>query len=194
MDIAAAFTLDSGVRLIEEHLRDVLHRGGRVRILTGDYLGVTEPSALLRLLDLQGEALLQSEDGGRGEVHLRVFESGGKSFHPKAYIVTHGYGQGVAFVGSSNLTDTALRRGVEWNYRIVTSGDHKGLGEVLLAFDRLWDDPRNRDLDATWVREYERRRATPAPATAGIAPEPVGPPPEPHPVQREALAGAARDP
>ena len=29
--------------LIDEHLRDVLDRGARVRALTGDYLGVTEP-------------------------------------------------------------------------------------------------------------------------------------------------------
>jgi len=28
--------MGSGVRLIEEHLRDVLDRGGRVRVLTGD--------------------------------------------------------------------------------------------------------------------------------------------------------------
>jgi len=35
--------MESGVRLIEEDLRDVLDRCGRVRVLTGDYLGVSEP-------------------------------------------------------------------------------------------------------------------------------------------------------
>jgi hypothetical protein len=34
VDLAVAFTLRTGVQLLEEHLRDVLDRGGRVRILT----------------------------------------------------------------------------------------------------------------------------------------------------------------
>ena len=43
-DIAVAFLLDSGARLIVEHLKDFLGRGGRARILVGDYLDVTEPT------------------------------------------------------------------------------------------------------------------------------------------------------
>ncbi len=101
VDIAASFLLESGVRLLQEHLRDVLDQGGRLRIVTGNYLGITEPRALLRLLDLQGN------------FHLRAFQSGGISFHPKAYIVVERGGDGVAFVGSSNLSDTALRSGIE---------------------------------------------------------------------------------
>ena len=51
-DLLASFILESGVALLEGHLKDLLDRNGRVRILTGDYLGITEPNALLRLLDL----------------------------------------------------------------------------------------------------------------------------------------------
>src|SRR5690606_37422783 len=109
VSIAAAFTMDSGVRLVEEYLRDVLDRGGQVRIITGDCQGVTEPQALLRLLDLQGD------------VQVRIFESQGVSFHPKSYVVRARDGAGTAFVGSSNLSDSALRRGSEWNYRVVHS-------------------------------------------------------------------------
>jgi hypothetical protein len=48
-DLAVAFVLQSGVRDIFEHLRDLLGRGGRLRLVTGDYLGVTEPDALHEL-------------------------------------------------------------------------------------------------------------------------------------------------
>src|SRR3954471_23667515 len=92
VDIAVAFTMDSGVRELQEYLRDVIARAGRVRFLTGDYLSVTEPDALLRLLDL-----------GEG-AELRIFESGGLSFHPKSYILRRAGGYGTAFVGSSNLS------------------------------------------------------------------------------------------
>jgi hypothetical protein len=43
--VAVAFTLESGVRAVREHLRDLLRRGGRLRFLTGDYLDATEPRA-----------------------------------------------------------------------------------------------------------------------------------------------------
>lgn len=207
VDIAAAFTLESGVRLVEEHLRDLLDRGGRARILTGDYLGVTEPAALLRLLDLQGR------------IELRIFESAGTSFHPKAYLLTLRDGDGVAYVGSSNLTATALRRGIEWNYRVLTTRDRNGYDDVVRAFEALWNHPRARPLDVAWVHGYRERllargaqeempvepgapgdpalpadpaaAAPPLPAPppeSGLESEPVGPPPEPHAVQKEALA------
>src|SRR3546814_9696896 len=59
-----------------------------------------------------------------GNVQLRVFESRGTSFHPKAYIIRDAEGEGGAFVGSSNLSDSALKRGVEWNYRVIRSEEH----------------------------------------------------------------------
>jgi superfamily II DNA or RNA helicase len=166
--------MDSGARLLVPHLKDVIERKGRVRFLTGDYLGVTEPNALLRLLDL-GEGL-----------SLRVFESEGLSFHPKAYILRGNKGEGVAFIGSSNLSNAALYAGVEWNYRIITSAASPGFRDVLKAFDDLFEHPRTREVDAEWVRGYRDRRV-PVPIRVGIRPEPVPPPPPPHPIQREAL-------
>ena len=38
--------MSSGVHLVMPHLRDLLNRGGRLRLLTGDYMDVTEPAAL----------------------------------------------------------------------------------------------------------------------------------------------------
>ena len=71
-DLLASFILESGVALLEGHLEDLLDRGGRVRVLTGDYLGITEPNALLRLLDLQ--------EGTKGALDARIFYSVGTSF------------------------------------------------------------------------------------------------------------------
>lgn len=180
VDIAVAFTMDSGVRLLQPYLEDVLARGGRLRLLTGDYLGVSDPDALLRLTDLIGN------------VQLRVFESAGMSFHPKTYIAHQGAQGGIAFVGSSNLSATALKEGIEWNYRVVPSRDQAGFGEVLAGFDALFAHPNVRPLDAAWVEAYRKRRAPSAVIPAGVRPE--GPPviPVPHEVQREALGALER--
>ena len=53
-DMAVAFTMRSGLELLQPHLQDLQDRGGSLRILIGDYLGTTDPDALLRLIDLDG--------------------------------------------------------------------------------------------------------------------------------------------
>lgn len=180
VDIAVAFTLDSGVRLIEKYLRDVIDRKGHVRFLTGDFLGVTEPDALLRLLDLAPNA------------DLRIYESGHQSFHPKSYIVYSADGMGTAFIGSSNLSQTALQSGVEWNYRVITSRDRAGFNDVCAAFEALFVSPKTRVLDAEWVEAYRRRRAPEPPVRTGVVPEAVAEPPDPTPVQNLALEKLAQ--
>jgi superfamily II DNA or RNA helicase/diadenosine tetraphosphate (Ap4A) HIT family hydrolase/HKD family nuclease len=178
VDIAAAFVLGSGVRRLEAHLRDLLGREGRVRLLTGDYLDVTDPDALLRLLDLEGQ------------IELRVFETKGTSFHPKAYVFYRRGGTGVAYVGSSNLTESALTSGVEWNYRVVSSDNEEGFSEVTEAFEELFSHPSTRTVGTDWIAEYRRRRRVRVVAArpAEVEDEAPLPPPEPHEVQREALA------
>src|SRR5262249_13847231 len=148
-----------GVRHVIEHLRDLLARGGRLRLIAGDYLGVTEPEALAHLLDLEGDA------------HLRVWEAGAGSFHPKAYILLRPGGPGTAFVGSSNLSATALGNGVEWNYRVVSSQDGSGFAAVCAAFEGLLADPRCQTLTHGWLDAYRRRRQALRPD--GAAPLPV---------------------
>ncbi len=185
VDIAVAFVMPSGVDRLMPHFEDLLGRGGSLRLLTGDYLGITDPDALQRLLDL---AALHTA----GRVSLRIFVTDGRSFHPKAYLLTRGPDDGVAYVGSSNLSSSALTEGVEWNYRVASSRDASGLRHVATAFDALFAHPSTRPLDDTWIAHYRARRpqlepAGPNPARTDVVAEPPAPAPEPNVVQREAL-------
>lgn len=177
VDVAVAFVKSAGVARIVDPLRALLERGGSVRFLTGDYLGGTEPDALEWLLELPGA------------LALRVFEAEGTSFHPKAYIFHETGGPGVAYVGSSNLTEIALTRGVEWNYELVPTRDGDGFRDVVDAFEALFAHPRTREVTPEWIAGYRRRRPR-AIQVFGHDYEPVEPaepPPNPHPVQAEAL-------
>lgn len=179
-DMAVSFVQPSGMACIDPHLRDLLARGGRLRVLTGDYLDITDPTALLQLLDLEEE----------GRVELRVFETTGfGAFHPKTYVLADPAGYGVAFVGSANLSASALTHGVEWNYRVVSSSDTRGFGEIQLAFEQLFRHPRTRRLTTDWVASYRRRRVRPLaePGAVSIPEEPL-PPVVPNAVQEEALS------
>jgi superfamily II DNA or RNA helicase len=181
VDAAIAFVLTRGLLLIEEHLRDVLRRGGRIRFLTGDYRDVTEPEALARLLDLT------TLGTGDGAAELRVFECGNTTFHPKAYVLGLQGGDGIAFVGSSNVSEPALGSGIEWNYRTVSTRDPAGFRTAASAFETLFRDPRTRLLTPSWIEAYRRRRATaPRREVADVEPEPLAPV-TPHAVQQEAL-------
>jgi len=185
---AVAFVLPSGVDLIDEHLRDLCARQGRFELLTGDYQGVTDPDALERLLDIQA----QHSD----RVELRVYTSSGRSFHPKTYIFEGAATGGVAFVGSSNLTRTALSQGVEWNYRVVPSRESAGFQQVLGGFEALFADPATVPLDQAWIDAYRSRRPQVSESAKGnrveVTAERPEPPPQPHEVQKEALAELER--
>ena len=176
-DFAVAFILKSGVALVREHIRDLLNRGGRVRIVTGDYLDVTDPDALVELMDLGGN------------LQLRVFEIKSTSFHPKAYVFYDQDDQGTAFVGSSNLTMPALRGGVEWNYRVLHAKADRGFAEVAAAFEDLFVHPQTRTVDLNWVDAYrERRGSVSTQRVVEVVDESPDPPPQPHSIQEEALA------
>jgi superfamily II DNA or RNA helicase len=173
-DIAVAFLMDSGARMIVEHLRDFLKRGGAARILVGDYLDVTEPIALRRLSDLHGD------------LELRVYEARNQAFHLKTYIFLCDK-EGIAFVGSSNLSASALTNGIEWNYRVVASDDKRGFHEITSGFEDLFLSYSCVRADEVWIKNYEQRRHRPDWQAAGLAEDPPAPVPEPHALQQEAL-------
>lgn len=182
VDIAVAFIMDSGARLLIPHLRDLLARGGRLRLITGDYLDVTDPLALRQVLDLEGE------------VERFVFDAGTQSFHLKSWIFHHADGEGLAIVGSSNISETALVRGIEWNYRACSS-DTDGWRDVVTGFEALLRSASVGPLTHDWIDAYVLRRTrNPAPKAPalGVVVEPPPPPPEPHEVQVQALAALRR--
>ncbi|MEZ5571089.1 MAG: DUF3427 domain-containing protein [Halioglobus sp.] len=182
--IATAFIRMTGVRLIQAALEDALDRGARVRILTGDYLGVTDPMALryLMLLQEQGAA-------------VKVFESGGKtSFHMKAYLFTHKAGgeheEGCAFIGSSNISHAALVDGLEWNLKVDQAEDRVRFARILHEYQTLYSNSVCKELTHHWIDEYVKRIPD---ANSATTPDEPGQkeqetPPEPNDIQREALA------
>ena len=75
IDMIVSFLMESGVRMILDDLEQALNRGVKIRILTGNYLGITQPGALCLIKDRLGD-----------RVDLRFYNEKGRSFHPKAYI------------------------------------------------------------------------------------------------------------
>jgi len=190
ISITTAFIKMTGVRLIQSALVDALTRNVRLRILTGDYLGVTDPEALRYFILLQ-------EQGAE----VKVFESEGKtSFHMKAYLFTRNVEgedeEGCVFIGSSNISRAALITGLEWNLRLDRYEDERRFQLIMNEYELLYNDSRCKPLTHQWIDDYIRR-VPPAGSLPTTEPgqEEIEPPPIPSPIQTEALAalGHARD-
>lgn len=147
IDIIVSFLMESGVRMILKDLGEALDRGVQVRLLTGNYLGITQPSALY---------LIKKELGDR--IDLRFYNEKGRSFHPKAYIF-HREKESEIYIGSSNISRSALTSGIEWNYRFGSKADQKNFQLFYATFEDLFyhhsiiiDDEELRRYSRSWKR------------------------------------------
>jgi HKD family nuclease len=126
VDLICAFIKWNGYRLVADGLRSLIARGGSVRVLTTTYLGSTEKRALDALVGL-GATVRVSYD-----VHST-------RLHAKAWLF-HRPTLATAYVGSSNLTKTALVDGLEWNVRLSAREHPHLVATFQAAFDDLWND------------------------------------------------------
>nr|WP_272875211.1 DEAD/DEAH box helicase family protein [Turicibacter bilis] len=106
IDIIVSFLMESGVKLLEQDLIELKMKNIPIRILTGNYLNITQPSALYRLKDIFGDS-----------ADLRFFNEPNRSFHAKSYFFEYEDGADM-YIGSSNLSKSAFTSGVEWNFKL----------------------------------------------------------------------------
>lgn len=126
IDIIVSFLMESGVKLIIEDLKLAMKKGVKIRILTGNYLNITQPHALY---------LLRKELGDK--IDLRFYNVPNKSFHPKAYIF-HNKEDSEIYIGSSNLSKGALTDSIEWNYHFKKSDNEKDFDHFFNNFEDLF--------------------------------------------------------
>lgn len=156
IDITVSFIRQSGLRLLIPALEDAQQRGAIIRIITSDYLDVTEPVALRELMQF-------AERGAE----VRIYESASNpGFHMKSYLFIHTATaeqlHGCAFVGSSNISRAALTESLEWNWchQVNDRPDSPAaitLLQVRREFERLLDDPRVVALSHSWIDSYLQR-------------------------------------
>ncbi len=127
IDMVVSFLMESGVKMILADLKAALKRGVKIRILTGNYLGITQPSALY---------LIKKELGS--QVDLRFYNEKERSFHPKAYIF-HYEKMSEIYIGSSNISKSALTSGIEWNYRFSSINDRQNFSLFYETFLDLFE-------------------------------------------------------
>lgn len=139
--ILTSFVMNSGVKLLEPLLREAAERGADIKLVTGDYLYITQPDALDRLLAIHPS------------IELRLWNSRGISFHPKAYIFENEE-DGLFIVGSSNLSNSALTAGVEWNLAVSESVEEPLYNQVVSEFLNVFYGDSTVALNEETIKQY----------------------------------------
>ncbi len=126
IDIIVSFLMESGVKLLEKQFLEIRHQQIPIRILTGNYLNITQPSALYRLKEIFGDV-----------ADIRFFNESRRSFHAKAYFFYYDEGADM-YIGSSNLSKSALTEGVEWNFKLDQDTHPQEFAEYARVFEDLF--------------------------------------------------------
>lgn len=149
VDIIVSFLMESGVNMLIKHLGNALKRGAKIRILTGNYLGITQPSALY---------LIKRKLGN--QIDLRFYNEKNRLFHPKSYIF-HYEDYSEIYIGSSNISRSALTSGIEWNYRFRSTTDPESYDKFYETFEDLFQN-HSIAIDDEELRKYSKNWHKPA--------------------------------
>jgi superfamily II DNA or RNA helicase/HKD family nuclease len=138
--ILTSFVMKSGVEFLKPALKAAAERGADIKICTGDYLYITQPEALAELISIDGN------------IESRLWVSNGVSFHPKAYLFQT-EDQECLFIGSSNLSRSALTQGVEWNLSV--SNEKEVFEKALKHFLNTFLADQTIQLNSESVKDYQ---------------------------------------
>ncbi|GAA2110222.1 DEAD/DEAH box helicase [Microlunatus panaciterrae] len=129
VDLLCAFIRFAGVRIIKEQLAELRSFGIPLRVITTTYRGVTERRALdLLVRDLGAEVKV-------------CYDEHTTRLHAKAWLIKRNSGYDTGFVGSSNLSRSALLDGLEWNVRISSVATPSLIRKFDATFETYWNSP-----------------------------------------------------
>lgn len=138
-----SFIRFSGVRIFLRELSEFLSRSGtELYIITTSYMGASEPKAVEMLQQLNPE-----------KVHIKVtYDCTLDRLHAKSYIFERNSGLSTAYIGSSNLSKSALDKGLEWNIRVTSQENPHIIKAALASFLTYWNRDDFEPFDASRFR------------------------------------------
>lgn len=135
---SVAFITQSGLICLKEILSQLNKKNIRGYILTTDYLYFTEPRALQELMRFSN-------------FKIRIYTQ--DNFHTKGYIFKHADYYSL-IIGSSNLTQGALKANKEWNLKVNSTEQETICQEILHEFWLMWG--KSVILTDEWLQNYQK--------------------------------------
>lgn len=128
INFLVSFIKWSGIRIFEKELTEFTNRGGKLKIITTSYMGATDLKAVEYLSGLKNTEIKVS------------YNSDNERLHAKAYLFLRNTGFHTGYIGSSNLSRSALTNGLEWNLKVTTKEVSHIIDKFQKTFETYWED------------------------------------------------------
>ena len=127
VDILISFIKWSGLRLLIPAFEHLAQKNVPVRIISTSYMGASDPSAL--------EWLVKQDN-----INVRVsYDTGGTRLHAKAYHFARNSGYSTAYIGSANMSHSAMTQGLEWTVKVTNQDMPHILDRFIADFSVYWE-------------------------------------------------------
>lgn len=118
----------AGIRIFEKELREFTSQGKKLKIITTSYMGATDLKAVEFLSSLPNTEVKVS------------YNTANERLHAKSYLFFRDTGFHTGYIGSSNISKSALTSGLEWNLKVTTSEISHVIDKFKKTFDTYWED------------------------------------------------------
>lgn len=116
----------AGVRIFRNELEAFTYSGREIKVITTSYMGATDAKAVEFLASLPNTEVRLSYNTQRERLHA------------KSYLFLRNTGFHTGYIGSSNLSHSALTSGLEWNLKITAQEIPHIIDKSLSTFETYW--------------------------------------------------------
>lgn len=116
----------AGIRIFRKELESFTQSGRELRVITTSYMGATDARAVEFLASLPNTEVRLSYNTQRERLHA------------KSYLFLRNTGFHTGYIGSSNLSHSALTSGLEWNLKITSQEIPHIIQKSLSTFETYW--------------------------------------------------------
>lgn len=116
----------TGIRVFRKELEEFTRSGRQLKVITTSYMGATDAKAVEFLATLPNTQIKLSYNTQRERLHA------------KSYLFLRNTGFHTGYIGSSNLSHSALTSGLEWNLKITSQEIPHIIEKSLSTFETYW--------------------------------------------------------